>query len=89
VSIREQALSFAFNDATRSYTGETYSRCCDTVHALNYLQLGDLIDARVEALQVDEQLREIAQRFRKPYTRRARAYLTGMIYEEMGERSDR
>ena len=91
VSIREQALSFAINDATRSYTGETYERVLVHLYtALNYLQLGDLIDARVEALQVDERLREIAQKIPESrYTEDALArYLTGMIYEEMGERSD-
>ena len=91
VSIREQALSFAFNDATRSYTGETYEQVLVHLYtALNYLQLGDLIDARVEALQVDERLREIAQKIPESrYTEDALArYLTGMIYEEMGERSD-
>lgn len=91
VSIREQALSFAINDATRSYTGETYEQVLVHLYmALNYLQLGDLIDARVEALQVDERLREIAQKIPESrYTEDALArYLTGMIYEEMGERSD-
>jgi hypothetical protein len=91
VSIREQALSFAINDATRSYTGETYEQVLVHLYtALNYLQLGDLVDARVEALQVDERLREIAQKIPESrYTEDALArYLTGMIYEEMGERSD-
>ncbi|HSD95655.1 MAG TPA: hypothetical protein VLB06_00795 [Sulfuricaulis sp.] len=91
VSIREQALSFAINDATRSYTGETYEQVLVHLYtALNYLQLGDLIDARVEALQVDERLREITQKIPESrYTEDALArYLTGMIYEEMGERSD-
>jgi hypothetical protein len=70
VSIREQALSFAINDATRSYTGDTYEQVLLHLYtALNYLQLGDLIDARVEALQVDERLREIAQKIESRYTR--------------------
>jgi uncharacterized protein len=91
VSIREQALSFAINDATRSYVGETYEQVLVHLYmALNYLQLGNLLDARVEALQVDEQLREIAQKIPESrYTEDALArYLTGMIYEQMGERSD-
>ena len=91
VSLREQALSVTVNDAMRSYTGETYEQVLVHLYmALNYLQLGNLIDARVEALQVDEQLREIAQRIPESrYTEDALAlYLTGMIYEEMGEPSD-
>ena len=91
VSLREQALSVTINDATRSYTGETYEQVLVHLYmALNYLQLGNLIDARVEALQVDEQLREITQQVPESrYTEDAFArYLAGMIYEELGERSD-
>ena len=91
VSLREQALSVTINDATRSYTGETYEQVLVHLYmALNYLQLGNLFDARVEALQVDEQLREITQQVPESrYTEDAFArYLAGMIYEELGERSD-
>ncbi|MEK7206326.1 MAG: hypothetical protein AAB134_00385, partial [Pseudomonadota bacterium] len=91
VSIREQALSFMVNDATRSYSGEIYEQVLLHLYmALNYLQLGDLINARVEALQVDERLREITQKApENRYTEDALArYLTGMIYEERGEYSD-
>ncbi len=90
-SIREQALSFVVNDATRSYSGEMYEQVLLHLYmALNYLQLGDLINARVEALQVDERLREITQKVPESrYTEDALArYLTGMIYEERGEYSD-
>ena len=91
VSLREQALSVTINDATRSYTGETYEQVLVHLYmALNYLQLGNLFDARVEALQVDEQLQEITQQVPESrYTEDAFArYLAGMIYEELGERSD-
>lgn len=91
ISLREQALSFAINDATRSYSGETHEQVLLHLYmALNYLQLGDLINARVEALQVDERLREITQKIpENRYTEDALArYLTGMIYEERGEYSD-
>jgi hypothetical protein len=90
-SIREQTLSFVVNDATRSYSGEMYEQVLLHLYmALNYLQLGDLINARVEALQVDERLREITQKTpENRYTEDALArYLTGMIYEERGEYSD-
>ncbi len=90
-SVREQALSFVVNDATRSYNGEMYEQVLLHLYmALNYLQLGDLINARVEALQVDERLREITQKTpENRYTEDALArYLTGMIYEERGEYSD-
>ena len=91
VSLREQTLSVMVNDATRSYAGEEFEQVLVHLYmALNYLQLGERIDARVEALQVDERLREITQRLpENRYTEDALArYLTGMIYEELGERSD-
>ena len=91
VSLREQTLSVVVNDATRSYAGEEFEQVLVHLYmALNYLQMNDLINARVEALQVDERLREITQRLpENRYTEDALArYLTGMIYEELGERSD-
>ncbi len=91
LSLREQALSVVVNDATRSYAGEEFERVLVHLYiALNYLQLGDLTNARVEALQVDERLREITQKLPQiRYTEDALArYLTGMIYEERGEYSD-
>ena len=91
LSLREQTLSVMVNDATRSYAGEEFEQVLVHLYmALNYLQLGERIDARVEALQVDERLREITQRLpENRYTEDALArYLTGMIYEELGERSD-
>jgi len=58
--------------------------------ALNYLELGQRDEARVEALQVDIKLREIAEKFpESKFTEDALSrYLTGMIYEELGEWSD-
>src|SRR3990172_12714256 len=91
LSLREQALSVVVNDATRSYAGEEFERVLVHLYiALNYLQLGDLTNARVEALQVDERLPEITQKLpQNRYTEDALArYLTGMIYEERGEYSD-
>ncbi|MDO8597128.1 MAG: hypothetical protein Q7R45_10945 [Sulfuricaulis sp.] len=91
LSLREQGQSLVINDATRSYAGEEFEQVLVHLYmALNYLQLGDRVDARVEALQVDERLREITQRLpENRYTEDALArYLTGMIYEELDERSD-
>lgn len=91
LSLREQGQSLVINDATRSYAGEEFEQVLVHLYmALNYLQLGERIDARVEALQVDERLREITQRLpENRYTEDALArYLTGIIYEELGERSD-
>lgn len=90
-SISEHALSFVINDATRSYTGEEYEQVLVHLYAaLNYLEMGDLGAARVEALQVDVKLREVAERLPDSYYAEdafAR-YLTGLIYEDLGEWSD-
>jgi hypothetical protein len=90
-SLTEQTLSFVVNDATKSYVGEEYEQVLVHLYkALNYLQLHQLDEARVEALQVDIRLREIGEKFSEAqYTEDAFArYLTGMIYEEREEWSD-
>lgn len=91
LSLREQSESFIINDATRSYVGDEYEQVLLHLYeALNYIALGDLDDARVEAGQVDLKLRAFHER--NPgahYTEDAFArYLNGMIYEELGETSD-
>ncbi len=90
VSVREQALSFALNDSARSFIGEDFEQVM--VHAylaLNYLERRRLDAARVEALQVDVLLREIAQSSSSPYAEDAFSrYLTGIVYEDEREWSD-
>jgi hypothetical protein len=91
LSLREQALSVAVNDATKSFIGADYEQgAVRTYLALNYLELGQLDAARVEALQVDVLLREKAQAEPdSPYAEDAFArYLTGIIYEDEQEWSD-
>lgn len=92
ISVREQALSFTVNDATKSFVGEDYERVMvNNYLALNYLERGQLDAARVEALQVDILLRERQQRSSKgnPYSEDAFArYLTGIVYEDEREWSD-
>ncbi|OGI47667.1 MAG: hypothetical protein A2151_03185 [Candidatus Muproteobacteria bacterium RBG_16_65_34] len=90
-SVSEHALAFVINDATLSYAGEEYEQVLVRVYkALNYLEQGQPDAARVEALQIDIKLREIAERL--PENRYAgdafARYLTGLVYEELGEWSD-
>jgi hypothetical protein len=90
-SVSENSLSFVVNDATVSYAGDNYEQVLVHLYmALNYLELGQLYEARVEALQVDIKLREIGEdapgdKFTEDAFSR---YLSGLIYEEMGEWSD-
>jgi hypothetical protein len=92
LSLREQALSFTVNDASKAFIGEDFERVMVNAYlALNYLEQGRLDDARVEALQVDVLLRDKGQKTTivKPYEEDAFArYLTGIIYEDEGEWSD-
>lgn len=90
-SVSETTLTFIINDATQSYIGEEHEQVLVHLYkALNYLELHQLNDARVEALQVDLRLREISGRFSAAqYKDDAFArYLTAMIYEELQEWSD-
>lgn len=90
-SVSENALSFLVNDATVSYAGDDYEQVLVHLYmALNYLELGLPKEARVEALQVDIKLREIGEKIpESKFTEDALSrYLTGMIYEELGEWSD-
>lgn len=90
LSLREQAATFVINDAAEAYAGEEHERVLVHLYeALNYLALGDPDSARVEALQVDLRLRRQAQRAGREYVEMPFArYLTGMIYEDLGEWSD-
>jgi hypothetical protein len=91
VSVSQNAMSFLINDSTVSYGGEDYEQVLVHLYmALNYLELGQKDEARVEALQVDLKLREISSKLSgNRYARDAfTLYLTGMIYEDLGERSD-
>ncbi len=91
VSVHEQLTSFLVNDSTQSFVGEQFEQILIHLYeALNYLETGQLDNARVEALQIDIKLREQAERTSaKSYTEDAFArYLTGLIYEELGEWSD-
>ena len=90
-SVSENALSFVVNDATVSYAGDDFEQVLVHLYmALNYLELGQPNVARVEALQVDIKLREIGEKIPgSKFTEDALTrYLTGVIYEELGEWSD-
>ena len=90
-SVTEESAAFIFNDTTRTYTGTPLEQVMLHVYAaLNYLELGEEDAARVEALQVEIRLRQLMQDSPQsalsvdPFAR----YLSGMIYEDLGEYSD-
>jgi hypothetical protein len=91
ISVTEESAAFIFNDTTRTYTGTPLEQVMLHVYtALNYLELGDVDAARVEALQVEVRLRQLMQDSPQsalsvdPFAR----YLSGMIFEDLGEYSD-
>lgn len=90
-SISEESTAFIINDTTRTYTGTPLEQVMLHVYAaLNYLELGNDDAARVEALQVEIRLRQLMQDSPEsalnmdPFAR----YLSGMIFEDLGEYSD-
>lgn len=91
LSLTEQTTSFIVNDTVHSYVGEDFEKVLLHVYkALNYLALQQPYEARVEALQVDVKIRELnsgtagGALTEEAFTR----YLSGIIYENLGEWSD-
>jgi len=91
VSVSEQAASFLINDTTLTYTGTPLDQVLlHTYAALNYLELDNSDAARVEILQIDLRLRQEMSDAPNsalsidPFSR----YLSGMVYEDLGEYSD-
>jgi len=88
VSITEQTGSFIVNDTTRTYIGEDFEQILlHFYESLNYLELDDRYAARVEALQVDLKLNQLARdKTKGTYTEDAFVrYFSGILYEELGE----
>ena len=91
ISLREQTGALSINEGLRSYPGEPHEQVLLHLYAaLNYLQLGQLDSARVEALQVNLRLQTLAENANgRAYNEDPFAhYLTAMIYEELEEWSD-
>lgn len=88
ISVTEQAGALTINEAQRAYVGEPFERAYIHVYeALNYLDMGKDDQARVEILQLDVLL----SGFEKENQYNGSAfprYLSGMIFESLGEWSD-
>ena len=90
ISVSEQTGSLTVNDTLKSYIGTDFERALLHVYAaLNYLQLGQPDEARVEILQLDVLLKLQADGEGDGYTEDAFArYLSGLVFEQLGEWSD-
>jgi len=90
ISVTEQTSSVIVNDTVRSYEGEDFEKVLLHLYkALNYLDLQQPYDARVEVLQVDVKVRELNSDNGAALTEEAFArYLGGIIFENLGEWSD-
>ncbi len=90
-SISEESAAFFINDGTRTYTGSSLEQLMLHVYAaINYLLQNQADAARVEALQINVRLRQLQEADPDsilsidPFVR----YLTGLIYEQLGEIDD-
>lgn len=91
LSLAEQATGLVTNDEFRAYEGQVHERIyLHLIKAINYLQLGERFSARVEVLQLDVLMRELAANDAKSVERAApfARYFSGLIYDAMDEPSD-
>jgi hypothetical protein len=88
ISIKEQAASVTINDTFKAYEGlPSEQLMVYSFEALNYLQMGAVDDAAVEARQFDVKQGLIAKRNKgaKYLSGAFVRYLNGMVYEAAGE----
>jgi uncharacterized protein len=94
VSISKTAASFVVSDASSDYEGEDYEKVA--IHAMlahQYIGLGKLDEARIQAKKINNKLAEFNQKYegnsKNKYSDDAHArYLTGIIFEARGEWDD-
>ena len=86
-SVTEQTGALTINDTMRSFVGEPYEQVLVHVYeALNYLEMGQPDQARVEALQLDVELNALGD---DPLAGAGFArYLSGLVFETLGEWDD-
>ncbi|MDH5387966.1 MAG: hypothetical protein OEY06_05920 [Gammaproteobacteria bacterium] len=84
VSVTEQAGALIVNDTLRSFSGDRYEQVLLHAYmAMNYIQLDDFDSARIEMKQAEVKMMEWGDDPEDdPFVR----YLSGMIYEELGEK---
>ncbi|MGE5624129.1 MAG: COG3014 family protein [Bacillota bacterium] len=90
-SVTETAAALTLSEGTRTYQAPLYERLLVHVYqALNFLQMGEPDQARVEAAQIDDLLKRLY-----PNTDASPTggdafprYFSGLVYEDLGEYSD-
>jgi hypothetical protein len=89
ISVSENLGAAIINETLRSYDGSASERVLlHVLLSINYMMLNNLDAARVEVLQADVVMRELA-RENKPIGQLASAhYIAGLIYELGGELDD-
>lgn len=90
LSISNTAASLLMNEGMIQYKGDSFEKILINVYlALNYLNLGKLEDAAVEARRLNERLRFLQQAGEEDYNRSFLArYLSALIWEEMAHWDD-
>jgi hypothetical protein len=87
--IRSEAAAFLTNDTLLPYEGEPYEHVMiNVIKALNYVGLGQFMEALVEARQIDHRLNVLSDRVSGTNTYRNDAfarYLSGVLYEAAGD----
>ena len=87
--IRTEAAAFLTNDTLLPYEGDPYEHVMiNVIKALNYAGLGQLMEALVEARQIDHRLNVLSDRAKEKGGYRDDAfarYLSGLLYEASGD----
>jgi hypothetical protein len=91
-SVSESVASFLINDTTLSYSGEDFEQVMvNVLKTLNYLCLGDLEGALVEARRVNTRLLALSDKYGQAAVYQDDAfarYLAAFAYEAAGEYND-
>ncbi|MFV2004033.1 MAG: COG3014 family protein [Gammaproteobacteria bacterium] len=83
ISITENLASVTINETLRGYEGDPYEQLLLHAYmAMNYIQLGQFDEARVEMLQANVKMMEWGD---EPEEDAYLRYLEGIIYENLGE----
>ncbi|HRC44644.1 MAG TPA: hypothetical protein PLT27_11360 [Nitrospira sp.] len=88
-TIRTETAAFLTNDTMLPYEGDPYEHVMiNVIKALNYAAMGQLMEAVVEARQIDHRLNVLSDSAKEKDGYREDAfarYLTGVLYEATGD----